>query len=49
MFGSEPPSDPESGPRFIRDAIAAMDPMRVADLENAVIHRGSARRLLSRR
>jgi len=40
------PFDPERGPGFIRDTIAAMERMRASDLDKAKIYEGNARRLL---
>jgi aminocarboxymuconate-semialdehyde decarboxylase len=46
LFGTDMPFDPERGPGFIRDTIAAMDRMRATDAEKAAIYEGNARRLL---
>jgi aminocarboxymuconate-semialdehyde decarboxylase len=46
LFGTDMPFDPEHGPGFIRDTIAAMDRMRASDAEKAAIYEGNARRLL---
>ena len=46
LFGTDFPFDPEGGPGFIRDTIAAMERMRVSDLDKAKIYEGNARRLL---
>jgi uncharacterized protein len=46
LFGTDMPFDPERGPGFIRDTIAAMDRMRASDAEKAAIYEGNARRLL---
>ena len=46
LFGTDMPFDPERGPGFIRDTIAAMDRMRATDAERAAIYEGNARRLL---
>ncbi len=46
LFGTDMPFDPEAGPGFIRDTIAAMDTMRATDAERAAIYEGNARRLL---
>ena len=46
LFGTDMPFDPEGGPGFIRDTIAAMDRMRAGDAEKAAIYEGNARRLL---
>jgi hypothetical protein len=40
------PFDPERGPGFIRDTIAATERMRASDLDKAKIYEGNARRLL---
>jgi predicted TIM-barrel fold metal-dependent hydrolase len=46
LFGTDMPFDPEKGPGFIRDTIAAMEKMRATDAERAAIYEGNARRLL---
>ena len=46
LFGTDFPFDPEQGPGFIRDTIAAMERMRATDDEKARIYEGNARRLL---
>ena len=46
LFGTDFPFDPEQGPGFIRDTIAAMDRMRASDDDKARIYEGNARRLL---
>jgi predicted TIM-barrel fold metal-dependent hydrolase len=46
LFGTDMPFDPERGPGFIRDTIAAMEKMRATDAERAAIYEGNARRLL---
>lgn len=46
LFGTDMPFDPEKGPGFIRDTIAAMDRMRASPEEKAKIYEGNARRLL---
>ena len=46
LFGTDMPFDPEQGPGFIRDTIAAMEKMRASDAERAAIYEGNARRLL---
>jgi aminocarboxymuconate-semialdehyde decarboxylase len=46
LFGTDMPFDPEKGPGFIRDTIAAMERMRVGDDDKAMIYEGNARRLL---
>jgi predicted TIM-barrel fold metal-dependent hydrolase len=46
LFGTDMPFDPEKGPGFIRDTIAAMDRMRVSAEDKAQIYEGNARRLL---
>src|SRR5262245_56873589 len=46
LFGTDFPFDPERGPGFIRDTIAAMERMRASDLDKAKIYAGNARRLL---
>ncbi|MBI1737159.1 MAG: hypothetical protein HYR51_18470 [Candidatus Rokubacteria bacterium] len=42
----EGPFDPEQGPGFIRDTIAAMERMRATDEERRQIYETNARRLL---
>jgi aminocarboxymuconate-semialdehyde decarboxylase len=49
LFGTDMPFDPEQGPGFIRDTIAAMERMRATDDEKAAIYAGNARRLLKLR
>src|SRR5262245_61652211 len=46
LFGTDFPFDPEKGPGFIRDTIAAMERMRATDAEKAAMYDGNARRLL---
>lgn len=46
LFGTDMPFDPEQGPGFIRDTIAAMERMRASDADKAKIYEGNARRLL---
>ncbi|MGH7304675.1 MAG: amidohydrolase family protein [Candidatus Rokuibacteriota bacterium] len=46
LFGTDMPFDPEKGPGFIRDTIAAMDRMGATDAERAAIYEGNARRML---
>jgi aminocarboxymuconate-semialdehyde decarboxylase len=46
LFGTDFPFDPEQGPGFIRDTIAAMERMRASDDDKARIYEGNARRLL---
>jgi aminocarboxymuconate-semialdehyde decarboxylase len=46
LFGTDMPFDPEKGPGFIRDTIAAMERMRATEAEKAQIYEGNARRLL---
>ena len=46
LFGTDMPFDPEKGPGFIRDTIAAMDRMRATDEDRRKIYEGNARRLL---
>jgi predicted TIM-barrel fold metal-dependent hydrolase len=45
LFGTDFPFDPEKGPGFIRDTIAAMERMRASDLDKEKIYEGNARRL----
>jgi len=40
------PFDPERGPGFIRETIAAMERMRITPEEKAKIYEGNARRML---
>ena len=49
LFGTDMPFDPERGPGFIRDTIAAMERMRATAQEKATIYEGNARRLLKLR
>lgn len=46
LFGTDFPFDPEQGPGFIRDTIAAMERMRASPEDRALIYEGNARRLL---
>jgi aminocarboxymuconate-semialdehyde decarboxylase len=46
LFGTDMPFDPEQGPGFIRDTIAALERMRASDADRASIYEGNARRLL---
>jgi aminocarboxymuconate-semialdehyde decarboxylase len=46
LFGTDMPFDPEKGPGFIRETIAAMERMRATPEEKAQIYEGNARRLL---
>ena len=46
LFGTDFPFDPEGGPGFIRDTIAAMERMRASAEDRARIYEGNARRLL---
>jgi aminocarboxymuconate-semialdehyde decarboxylase len=45
LFGTDFPFDPEGGPGFIRDTIAAMERMRATAEDRAKIYEGNARRL----
>jgi aminocarboxymuconate-semialdehyde decarboxylase len=46
LFGTDFPFDPERGPGFIRDTIAAMERMRASAEDKSKIYEGNARRLL---
>jgi predicted TIM-barrel fold metal-dependent hydrolase len=46
LFGTDMPFDPEGGPGFIRETIAAMERMRATPAEKAKIYEGNARRML---
>jgi aminocarboxymuconate-semialdehyde decarboxylase len=46
LFGTDMPFDPERGPGFIRETIAAMERMRITPEEKAKIYEGNARRML---
>ncbi|MGH7392174.1 MAG: amidohydrolase family protein [Candidatus Rokuibacteriota bacterium] len=46
LFGTDFPFDPERGPGFIRDTIAAMERMRASAEDKAKIYEGNARRML---
>jgi uncharacterized protein len=46
LFGTDFPFDPEKGPGFIRDTIAAMERMRASAEDKTKIYEGNARRLL---
>jgi aminocarboxymuconate-semialdehyde decarboxylase len=46
LFGTDMPFDPEKGPGFIRDTIAAMERMRASPEDKQRIYEGNARRML---
>ena len=46
LFGTDYPFDPEGGPGFVRDTIAAMDKMRASEQVKQQIYEGNARRML---
>ena len=46
LFGTDMPFDPEKGPGFIRETIAAMELMRASGEDKAKIYEGNARRML---
>lgn len=46
LFGTDMPFDPERGPGFVRDTIAAMERIDVTADERRLIYEGNARRLL---
>jgi predicted TIM-barrel fold metal-dependent hydrolase len=46
LFGTDMPFDPEGGPGFVRDTIAAVDAIHVSDADREKIYEGNARRLL---
>ncbi|MGH7266586.1 MAG: amidohydrolase family protein [Candidatus Rokuibacteriota bacterium] len=46
LFGTDMPFDPEKGPGFIRETIAAMERMRASAQDKAKIYEGNARRML---
>jgi predicted TIM-barrel fold metal-dependent hydrolase len=46
LFGTDFPWDPEKGPGFIRETVAAMERMRATPEDKAKIYEGNARRLL---
>jgi uncharacterized protein len=46
LFGTDMPFDPERGPGFIRETIAAMERMRATPADKAKIYEGNARRML---
>lgn len=46
LFGTDFPFDPEQGPGFIRETIAAMERMRASEDDRRKIYEGNARRLL---
>ncbi len=46
LFGTDMPFDPEKGPGFIRETIAAMERMRATPEEKAKIYAGNAARML---
>jgi predicted TIM-barrel fold metal-dependent hydrolase len=49
LFGTDMPFDPEKGPGFIRETIAAMERMRATPEEKTKIYEGNARRMLKLR
>lgn len=49
LFGTDMPFDPEKGPGFIRDTIAAMERMRATDDDRTKIYEGNARAMLKLR
>ncbi len=49
LFGTDMPFDPEKGPGFIRETIAAMERMRATPEEKTRIYEGNARRMLKLR
>ena len=46
LFGTDMPFDPEKGPGFIRETIAAMERMRATPEEKTKIYEGNAQRIL---
>jgi uncharacterized protein len=42
LFGTDCPFDPEGGPQFIRDTIAALDTLDISDAERDAIYFGNA-------
>jgi uncharacterized protein len=46
LFATDCPFDPEGGPMFIRDTIAALDALGLAQDERAAIYSGNALRML---
>jgi predicted TIM-barrel fold metal-dependent hydrolase len=46
LFGTDMPFDPEGGPGFVRDTIAAVDAIDVSDADRHRIYEGNAFRLL---
>ena len=46
LFATDCPFDPEGGPMFIRDTIAALDALALAREERAAIYSGNALRML---
>jgi predicted TIM-barrel fold metal-dependent hydrolase len=46
LFGTDMPFDPEGGPGFVRDTIAAVNKIRVSETDRQQIYDGNARRLL---
>lgn len=46
LFGTDMPWDPEKGPGFIRETIAAMERLRATPAEKAKVYEGNARRML---
>jgi len=46
LFGTDMPFDPEKGPGFIRETIAAMERMRASAEDKVKIYEGNARRML---
>jgi aminocarboxymuconate-semialdehyde decarboxylase len=46
LFGTDMPFDPEGGPGFVRDTIAAVNAIDVSDADREKIYEGNARRML---
>lgn len=46
LFGTDCPFDPQGGPLFIRDIVAALDSMDLTDEEREKIYSGNAKRML---
>jgi aminocarboxymuconate-semialdehyde decarboxylase len=47
LFASDCPFDPEGGPMFIRETIAALDRMNLSDVERDAIYWKNALKMLN--
>lgn len=49
LFGSDTPFDPEKGPGYIRDTIAALDEAGLSPERRRMIDEGNLRQVMARR